>query len=351
MIGEYLSKIPVAEVRTIICPDISEELARLELLGSETGDGQKIVAFAWTHLPEVQKLIDDTITALGRVALAIWPNWYGCEVAHEVDEEQQLKTVVAGFHKATSLVNSKQPLSLPWLKAATSYCLANSIPSPRGFANEIQVSQLALAIDLTDIIILLVIEESDPDQNSLRGFAKMAEWLAVKSQAKIAVLIPQCLSTNKALDSISYQADIIAEPSEIRRKNKGDEGTKQYLWPLLGRPHPFSPGEQALARWLAGDERLAGLFAFNQRVRTVKDSSYIVDLLWPEGKLVVEIDGFKFHGSRYAFGYDRNKDYELALSGYAVLRMPHDEVMADVLLAVEKIGSMVNYCRNKLTDP
>ena len=34
---------------------------------------------------------------------------------------------------------------------------------------------------------------------------------------------------------------------------------------------------------------------------------------------------------------DRHRDYELLLSGYTVLRLSHDEVMADVTTALEKI--------------
>jgi very-short-patch-repair endonuclease len=45
-----------------------------------------------------------------------------------------------------------------------------------------------------------------------------------------------------------------------------------------------------------------------------------VDFHWPEQRLVVELDGWKFHGHRVAFERDRIRDNELQLLGYTVLR-------------------------------
>ena len=45
-----------------------------------------------------------------------------------------------------------------------------------------------------------------------------------------------------------------------------------------------------------------------------------VDFLWPEQRLVVELDGWRFHGHRLAFERDRVRDAELQLRGYTVVR-------------------------------
>lgn len=45
-----------------------------------------------------------------------------------------------------------------------------------------------------------------------------------------------------------------------------------------------------------------------------------VDALWPAHKLVVELDGFRFHGTRAAFERDRQRDARLQLAGFRVLR-------------------------------
>jgi len=48
---------------------------------------------------------------------------------------------------------------------------------------------------------------------------------------------------------------------------------------------------------------------------------YEVDFLWRSARLVVEIDGYKFHSSRAAFERDRQKDAQLQASGLATMRV------------------------------
>lgn len=48
-----------------------------------------------------------------------------------------------------------------------------------------------------------------------------------------------------------------------------------------------------------------------------------VDALWPEQRLIVELDGFAFHGHRSAFERDRARDFSLAVAGYRVVRLTH----------------------------
>lgn len=75
--------------------------------------------------------------------------------------------------------------------------------------------------------------------------------------------------------------------------------------------------------------------------------TYLVDLVWSGGKVVVEVDGYGFHASQSAFSADRRRDAELVLSDYLVLRLPHDEVVADAELAVDRIRDFVRYRRRK----
>ena len=47
---------------------------------------------------------------------------------------------------------------------------------------------------------------------------------------------------------------------------------------------------------------------------------FTVDFLWPERRLVVEVDGYRAHSGRSAFESDRARDVELRLLGYEVVR-------------------------------
>jgi hypothetical protein len=52
----------------------------------------------------------------------------------------------------------------------------------------------------------------------------------------------------------------------------------------------------------------------------------LVDFFWPEGKLIVETDGYAYHSSRAAFERDRERDQRLALAGYTVMRFTYHQV-------------------------
>jgi very-short-patch-repair endonuclease len=47
---------------------------------------------------------------------------------------------------------------------------------------------------------------------------------------------------------------------------------------------------------------------------------YEVDFLWERERVVVEVDGFRAHGTRLRFETDRERDTALVAAGYRVLR-------------------------------
>ncbi len=44
-------------------------------------------------------------------------------------------------------------------------------------------------------------------------------------------------------------------------------------------------------------------------------AGYEVDFFWPEQRLVVEIDGYRYHSTRRAFEHDRRKEADLQRPG------------------------------------
>ena len=111
--------------------------------------------------------------------------------------------------------------------------------------------------------------------------------------------------------------------------------------PVLGRPHPASPGELALYAAIEGSPDLAGRARYNAPVPTRMGVTPIVDVVFgPEG-LAVEVDGYAFHRSQAAFERDRQRDFALLASGHRVLRLPHDGVLRDPLAAIDKIRAVL----------
>ncbi|HVV89109.1 MAG TPA: DUF559 domain-containing protein [Solirubrobacterales bacterium] len=54
---------------------------------------------------------------------------------------------------------------------------------------------------------------------------------------------------------------------------------------------------------------------------------YQVDCLWPEARLVGELDGFRSHGTKRAFHRDRKRDRRLGAHGYRVVRITEGQVL------------------------
>lgn len=52
-----------------------------------------------------------------------------------------------------------------------------------------------------------------------------------------------------------------------------------------------------------------------------------VDLLWRAHGLVIEVDGYAFHGSRRAFERDRRRDAVLLAAGLRVLRVSWSQLV------------------------
>jgi very-short-patch-repair endonuclease len=75
-----------------------------------------------------------------------------------------------------------------------------------------------------------------------------------------------------------------------------------------------------------------------------------VDFLWPDSRLIVEVDGFRYHGGRSAFEADRARDVRLKLLGYEVLRFTHRHLHDDpqaVAAAVAALAPSSRYAGRK----
>jgi very-short-patch-repair endonuclease len=48
---------------------------------------------------------------------------------------------------------------------------------------------------------------------------------------------------------------------------------------------------------------------------------YEVDCVWPEQRLIVELDGFDTHRTTFAFERDRARDRRLQAAGWTVVRI------------------------------
>ena len=79
---------------------------------------------------------------------------------------------------------------------------------------------------------------------------------------------------------------------------------------------------------------------FNARV-----AGYEVDAVWPDRRLVVEVDGYAYHGHRAQFERDRRKDLALTAAGYRVIRISWRQLTQEPLALIAVISSALSDSR------
>ena len=68
---------------------------------------------------------------------------------------------------------------------------------------------------------------------------------------------------------------------------------------------------------------------------------YEVDALWPEQKLIVELDGFATHRTRAAFERDRKRDAALLAAGHRTLRVTARRLDVEPAAIVAQVGVLL----------
>jgi very-short-patch-repair endonuclease len=68
---------------------------------------------------------------------------------------------------------------------------------------------------------------------------------------------------------------------------------------------------------------------------------YIVDFLWHEARLIVEVDGRATHGTRRAFQADRDRDGRLVVAGYRVLRFTWGDVTRRPAVVADRVRRLL----------
>lgn len=118
----------------------------------------------------------------------------------------------------------------------------------------------------------------------------------------------------------------LVELNAARERSNGRRGTKA-LGQIMDnyRPPPFL--RSALEHDFLELCRRAGIPApaMNAIVAGLE-----VDAVWPEPRLVVELDGYEFHKTRAAFERDRHRDAILQTAGYRVVRLTARRIDRDL---------------------
>jgi len=300
----------------------------------------------------VEGYVEQVIAVLAETAMRLWPLWF-TDVSFAICCDDALGRQAAGVIAREAAARAPG-VSSTWAEAAARLALTGRPPRVAGVLPAIELVQLSLAVSRVGLVFVADVSAA-ADAPSAAALAHALEWIARHSRAAMVALFATVPPLDSPFDRILYGARRVianAEPEASVSEPEAREnvGSEAWLAPWRGAPHPLSEIEQRLAAMLSDDTELAALFCFNWFVDTVRGSRPKVDLVWIDGRLVVELDGYPDHATRRAFIGDRHRDFELALSGYTVLRLANDEVVQDFGRAIEKIRDLVRLRRSQMNQ-
>lgn len=354
-----IAAIPAGQIYSVrVCSkDVVERLVRT-CVGA--GNERRLVYLPIGLQGSVGEAIASVVALLGHAVLSTWPVWFGDHdfgwYRDDALGNEQLR------HRIRELTARDGRISSSWIGPAARQAASGTVPRVATDPG-LQLFQLSLALSRAGIILIIPF----PSRYDLQVAAvavELVEWLVRHAPAAVVPLIPVDWPDEAPLDRLLFNAWTLTARDGVPvtdwesvpggNADSPTSGDSEFSYErdvpavsaIRGFPHPLSEIEKRVWRYLAEDLELAALFSCNQTVLTIRGNSPRVDLLWADGRLVVELDGFADHSVRDAFERDRHRDYELLLSGYQVLRITNDEINRDLEAAIGKIRDVVRLRRH-----
>jgi hypothetical protein len=342
-VPDFILRAPASGI--VALTGVDNDRLRVLLNHTEAAAGDRRALFlSFDGLNSADAMVERAVDALADTALRMWPVWYSSVSFADIRDDTLGHE--AARVRVDEIAKSMPRVSRAWAERAVTKALGGRKLRGLDSALAIELEQLCLVINRAGLVLITNHSRSEAEASAL---VHALEWMTRNARISVAVLFEKLPEGKSIYDRIIYGAQCIAcAESAPSSESLRDSVASTWLAPVQGMPHPLSATEQKLAKAIALDAELAPLFGYNLFVETVHGSRPKVDLLWSAGRLVIELDGYPDHGNRLAFMYDRHRDYELALSGFTVLRLANDEIAQDIGKAVEKIRDMVRHCRGRI---
>jgi hypothetical protein len=126
--------------------------------------------------------------------------------------------------------------------------------------------------------------------------------------------------------------------NNLARRSRGRHGLRALSALLAERREPAPATRSELERRFLDLCHTAGL---PRPAVNIVVSGLEVDAVWPDQRLVVELDGHAFHHTRAAFERDRLRDATLQLAGYRVLRVTHRRLEREPATVAETVRALL----------
>jgi hypothetical protein len=285
--------------------------AQLGEVVSQTSLSTPILRLDTVGIANTARAIDRILDDLADLVSALWPDWDGQE------SPEHLPRLLSAWHRA-----------------ATRFASAGRRPRFPQLARETEFAHL-LSV-LPGLVLLAEVDASRGERAA--PIIAALEW-ARRYGAAVVALFADEPAPEAPWDRLLYDAVIVqalAEPVGRR-----------LILPTSDSTSRGSAIERRMRAALRAAPDLGRLFEDEVTLQLgVLGPTPRVDLLWREGKVVVELDGPE-HERDPNYGADRHRDYELLVAGYLVLRLTNAEVELDLSRSLEKVRRVVNLRRGR----
>ena len=288
------------------------------------------------------------VAQLSTVVAGLWPFLWGGEDFSDYRDDAQARAHLP--IRLAGLAGRVPGLSTAWARSAASNLLRGLTPRVDNAPTSLEWPQLVLSFCPTGLTIAAPCRPDEVDE----AWVGAVEWLARHGEVAVVVLAGNG-AAQPALQRVAFgarrvvspaQGNAFAMPESVRLPTASGGPAILSLPRVEGAPHPQSAIELTIWRLVQADEELRPLLLFNRTVPEVAPLEARADILWREGRIVVEIDGVE-HRRAVHYRRDRHRDYKLMCAGYRVLRITNEEVAEDAALVLEKIRDVVRLARRE----
>lgn len=133
-----------------------------------------------------------------------------------------------------------------------------------------------------------------------------------------------------------HDAALDAALARMPRTHTGAATVRRLLRSDRGSTYTRSKAERRIRGLMKAAE-------LPQPLVNVKLNGFIVDFLWPEQRLILEVDPYGTHGDRLAFERDRRRDQVQVAAGYTVIRVTWDQLRDEPFAVMARIAQAL--CR------
>jgi very-short-patch-repair endonuclease len=294
--------------------------------------------------PSQTAVADAVLDELENVALSLFPAWL--PAAQGIDGPGGAG--IAAVRALAIRLGSSIGHFGPFLADVAERALRRAEPAAGRFPQETRAAGLARVIaasfDRSTAGVLVHVPPglTGDGEYSLVG---ACEWLAHRGGLGVW-LAGEPLAVVDWLTTIPVRLPEDVARLDLEVPQPPTEPSLPTMWfpPLAGRPHPASSAEQALESALAQRPWATGR-AWNQTYQShLLVNPVRLDLVWPDERCVVEIDGPE-HREALRFEADRRRDVQLQLDGYAVLRFTNANISQDLEIVVSRIERFIVQAR------